>query len=780
MRRLVYTLTLALSSFSINHAQTVNHWQGTVNNNWSTAGNWSLNQIPGSGDPIAIDSSTYQLVLDDDVSIDDFTINSGATVDFGIYSVVITGDFTNNGLIEPGTSKVSFKGTQQQTISGTQNFYNLDIDNAAGVQISNGTTFIEHRLNVLSGQFSTNDALTLLSGPNNEGSIGPIVGSISGDVTVRKSIQVDSSDWRFLGSPVKNATLAQLNDDMWTSGYTGSTYPSYPFVSIYFYDETVSGLGSYGYYAPNSANDTIGAGQGFMAYIGTASLYGNTVDFKGEVNSGSVSLPVSYTSSGSDDDGWSYVANPFASAIDFDSPDITRTGVNNAVYIWNPNLEAYATYVDGISTNGGSNIISSCQSFWVKATSTNAELVIPQSAKSADNGTFLKQQNGPTYMSITLTKGNASDQTVLKANPNATMGFDGSMDAYKFNESNGYNPVAYTKIDGGSEIYSINQIPVQEAEVLLYAKAGVSGQHTLTFEDVSSFTDSQCLILEDMFTGNTYPLYDNMQLTVDLSDTTTVARFRIKVGAPLYVEGYNATCYNTNDGHINVGKNTNTLYDVTLTDQWGGVIQQETNVNQITSFDNLGQGIYMVETDDQLCGLTIDTIVIDQPSPIIADFDLSADTLYISNEFVEVDLINTSQNADYYTWEVETNPTSTQTDLTVQFYSAGVYTATLYAYQSPDCYVMEDKNIVVMSTLNAGEIEHEMIQMYLNNQVLNIEGHDSNASVKLYNVNGQLLHTQNIQANYDQVQLSDIPQQLLIVVIQSDNGLNQTNKVLYR
>src|SRR5690606_38814777 len=114
--------------------------------------------------------------------------------------------------------------------------------------------------------------------------------------------------------------------------------------------------------------------------------------------------------------------------------------------------------------------------------------------------------------------------------------------------------------------------------------------------------NTPCVILEDLFTGDLYPVNDTSEFAFVLYDTTTVPRFKLKFGAPTFVEGYSTSCFVANDAYINVAKNSDSLFNVVWMDINGNYISQQTDLYQIATEENLATGTYIVEITDQLCG----------------------------------------------------------------------------------------------------------------------------------------------------------------------------------
>ena len=130
----------------------------------------------------------------------------------------------------------------------------------------------------------------------------------------------------------------------------------------------------------------------------------------GPTNTGNINLPVSYSNASHADDGWSMVGNPYPSAIDWDDNlNITKVGVDDAIYIWNPQEGQMDSYSGGVGLFDATGIIASSQAFWVQGTNVTASIQVTEGAKTT-GGTFIKSS---TPLTIIATNSNGRDQTKI-------------------------------------------------------------------------------------------------------------------------------------------------------------------------------------------------------------------------------------------------------------------------------------------------------------------------------------------------------------------------------
>jgi hypothetical protein len=679
-------------------------WTGNTNTDWFNNNNWDIGTPTEELDAIIPSGpSNMPTISTAGAECKNLQINSGASLTLaGSNNIDIFKHWTNNGTFNANTGNVTLKGSSTNNINGAnnQNLYNLTIDNVNGAAISSGSINLHGTLDIgiATGNFNTNNALTIISNPSGTGRIDeltskclytlnmsdtygdswnggyvtvringivegtyyakgssstssfiaavganiqlsynsgdyewensysltdgtgtilftdgptPSTGTnvfsitancsffnpISGNITMQRYIDAGSTNWRFITSAVAGATLADLNDDFETSGFPGSDFPNWPsaanpWPSIYSYDETQAGAQDVGLTPATNISNSFGTGKGYWIWSGDT-ISGTqpfTIDITGPPNVGTINMPLSFTNTGNSDDGWNMSGNPYPSTIDWDSPNITKTNINNAIYIWNPDNQQFASYVAGIGINGGSRNIASSQAFWIQATSPGASIQVTEASKTATDGAFLRPTSSISPLRIITENAYGNDELVINFEPYSTINFDGAYDAEKIVSSNSNLPSTSSVLNGLD--YSINQINSQEISIPVKILTGATGLHTLKIENAYNFNPSSCLILEDLFTGTSYNLSLVDSFSTVIYDTTQTARFLLHIGAPLNFQTLDVSCFGNIDAKIVFTKNSTTPYDITWRDQSNNIISLTTNVIGADSLSNLTSGAY--------------------------------------------------------------------------------------------------------------------------------------------------------------------------------------------
>lgn len=865
-------------------------WNGSVSTDWFNPSNWDAD-VPTNIMHALIPTGmpNYPVVTGNSAVCKNLTIDNGATFTLVAgANIDVYADFNNNGTFVPSTGNLTFKGdvVNNLNLNGTQNIHDLTINNVNGASINAGNVNLTGTLNIgiATGNFNTNNALTLISDSAGTARIDELVtkckytldmsdaygdswngayitayidnvpvgdfygirsnsssdiyvpaGStlrleyiagiyenentytlslnntvifndgptpstgnnvfstvaacnffnpISGNITMQRFIDAGATNWRFLSSSVTGASIADLSSSFITSGFPGSDFPNWPtaanpWPSIYFYDESLPGAQNNGFMSPSSASDIIGVGEGLWVWSGDT-ITGTqpfTVDVTGPPNVGDISLPLTYTNSGLPaEDGWNMMANPYPSSIDWDSPNITKTGVNFAIYIWNPDNQQFASYVAGFGTNGGSNIIASSQAIWVQAFSPIANITFREGSKTSVTGNFLKTTNNNPFK-IIATNANGSDEMIIHFNANATNNFDGGLDAAKMPSDNTSLPMIASVMS--NDMFSINQLPEQEINIPIKILTGVTGAHTIETENISDLGNISCLLLEDLQTGNMYNLNQISTINVTLYDTTVSARFLLHIGAPKNIDINEISCVNQQDGEVAFAKNSISPFDITWRDANNNVVSSKNNVLIHDTLSNLANGIYTIETTDALCGNTVDTVELINPLPIMATFTTAKDTFTISEQ---INFNNQSTNAINYLWNFGDGNTSTVANPTHAYMQPGSYLAKLTASQNSNCYQEVDKLITVSNTVVAiDEITQDEVKIWVMDNYIQMEflATKKYTEVEIRDLSGKLIFSKNIaNSTYEKVNTANWSEAVYLVTLLNNKGEKEIKKVV--
>jgi len=354
--------------------------------------------------------------------------------------------------------------------------HNITVDNdyIIGKLTNNATITINATGSLkLNDQLVNSGTIKVLS--NSAGDIGSFIDYGTGTFgTNIVSKYITDNKWHYISSPITAANVSIFNGG-----------------SVWAYDESTATWS-------RLISGNLTTTKGYDIYY--ANTGAKTVDISGTFNTGSQSISLTYNSSGGI--GYNLVGNPYPSTIDWDAASgWSRTNVNGAVYIWNPNTPGVETYVleGGTGTNGGSRYIPATQGFFVIC-SSNTTLGMNNNVRVTTNRELRNEYNS-NELRIKVSGFDYSDESLIRFNNLANSIFDGMYDAYKFYSFNKSMPQIYT-LDSKQTEYAINSIkPVSDNTIVpLNLYVGVEGEYTLEFD--RSHLDENCdIILQDLFTG---------------------------------------------------------------------------------------------------------------------------------------------------------------------------------------------------------------------------------------------------------------------------------------
>lgn len=760
------------SFFFVGSGSVSTAWTGN-STNWNLASNWT-NGIPNSSTDVIIPGglSNYPIINTSGLFARSIRIEAGASLEIaGNNDLTLSGNWENQGTFIANNSTVNFIsscGAQRVTANSPQEFYNWNINNLEGVELFGAGFNQRGVLTIDNGTLRSNNLLTLISDGIRTASIAEIkgTGDFTGSIVMQRYIDAGATNWRFLTSPVSGATIADWQDNFVTSGYPGSLWPlwptpSNPWPSIYTYDETVSGAWSNGYTAATSSAQPLNVGQGFWVWCGDT-ITGTlpfTIDVPGPINKFNLSIPVSYTNSGSiADDGWNMIGNPYPSTIDWDDPAWTKVRLDNAIYIWDPDLQQYRSYVAGIGNNGGSKFVASSQAFWVKANAASPALTIAEGVKDNTDMSFVKMATVQPYrINLTNTLNNYTDQVTIALNEKATTKFEGSFDAHKvFGPNNAVPSIAALSTDNKElSIHAFN--PKKPTSFPLVLTLKQTGNYVFDFDNLPALDDVECVYLEDKQTNKFIDLKVAKSYSFSSNFGTISNRFYIHFSGISEVVATNSSCEYTNDGKANVNAMGTGPWTYKWKDIHGKIIKTITSTNFSDSILNLKEGKYSVEiTGTGLCNQTTKNFTIQADNAVVAKYQ-SPVKVKLSNGG-KVDFINQSMNANTYSWNFGEGNSSTQKDPTHYYLSKGIYNVELTA-ANKDCQSSLKQAIEVIDDLTgiATTNSNSEINLFPNpakkGGIINLSFEDfvSSATIEIVDVTGKRVYLSNHEVNGNSV-----------------------------
>ncbi|QNH63679.1 DUF4394 domain-containing protein [Hymenobacter sediminicola] len=525
-------------------------WTGAVSTDWGVAGNWSPMQVPTATDNVTIPNVANDPVVSNAQQANSVTLASGATLTTANGgTLTVNGNFTNNGgsTLGSGTGTIAFTGPAAQTIGGTgTTFINNLTAGPAGVTAASAVQV--QRVLLLNGNLTSNGNLTLLSNATGTAHVVNNGGVVNGNAAVQRYIDGSlnsGSGYRHYSAPVSGSSVA----DLATSGYSPVVNPAYntaavpsavtPFPTVFGYDETrVTTSGNpapqdfdKGFFSPASTGSPLVVGRGYTVNIPAS----QTVDFVGTLNNGTVTA--SGLSRGTQtESGWQLLGNPYPSPIDWDL--VGRTNVDAAVYVYRSTgtyAGTYSSYVaNGAGTNGGTDIIGSGQGFFVRVStpgSTNGQVSFANAARLTTYASPTFQRgtaiNGPLVRLDLRAASGPADETVVYFDPNATAGFDATMDAYKLLA--GSTPVLASELNATTRL-AINALPnltTADRTIMLHVAASQPGTHTLRAVELQNLPAGTFAYLRDAQTGTVVDLATQPEYSFQLAAGTATGRFTL-------------------------------------------------------------------------------------------------------------------------------------------------------------------------------------------------------------------------------------------------------------
>lgn len=562
----------------------------------------------------------------------------------GGQNISVGRNWNNSATIELSGGTAIFDENFDGTINGTATFDNMIVNKDSGadaITIGAGTTIsITGSVEIPQGILNTNNNLIIVSNPSGTGRIGDLSNAtLVGEVEMQRYFDPPVSGWHLLAAPIQAKTLADWDDDLLTTGYPGSDYPDFYFNNTTFYDEVLGQHRDSGLVEATSITQSISELLGWRLYLPEDEV---TLKVKGNLFTGNRTFPITYSpDAGDDEDGWNLIANPYPSTIDWDATGTawTRSGVNNAIYIWDPVSESYTTYVDGVGTNGGSQFIPSSQGFWVQAFQASPSLTIGETAKVPNDVAWKSAAPRSDFFKVAITS--PSDITTdlgLRVHENATASFDHGLDAYFLGSTNVNKPAIAVKDaeDRAYSVYSIGTLQNVQA-IPLYVKVGQTGVYSFNFNNVAQFKGGTCVRFVDNETGAVTPITDETVVEINLASGEYTDRFTVEMNPAIDVAVKNVDCAKGQD-QIEVVLPVDGQWNMNIYDPMGELVMNQNVASGTLETGNLTLGVYNIylESVNDVCLSTNFNLEIPEQHNMDVELILNELDGDVTNIFAEV------------------------------------------------------------------------------------------------------------------------------------------------
>jgi hypothetical protein len=463
------------------------------------------------------------------LTVDNLIITNATLANFNLTGgIYIKGNLqvsTGTVSFTPATaSNVYFNGTSTQTISGSG-----VLSFGANATVNFDNTLIINKNLTINGNAIINNGKSLTLNPtrqltvtgtltNNAGTTGLFIKS---DATgtgslMHNSNNVDATIERYLtGNTVTNNTFdfhqvsVPLNADGTAALFNG--------MYLYKFDQTVQDYVSMG----NDPATVLDNNTGYMIFYPNTST---TASMTGQLNNGSFTALTGTDAA----DEFSLVPNPYPSAINWDAASgWTKTGLQDAFYIWDPISNNYVTWSGGAGTALTANIPVG-QSFFVKANAAIAELIMTNAVRTHSTQAFWKETESivPEVFRLKVSDNESADEMIVRFN-NEAANDRGFLDVDKLYGAN-IAPQLYsvTTNDDKLTINALNH-STQTIAVPVGIEYPVSKSLTFNASGFESFESSVTIFLEDKLLNKTIDLRENPVYTFTNAAGADPMRFNL-------------------------------------------------------------------------------------------------------------------------------------------------------------------------------------------------------------------------------------------------------------
>jgi hypothetical protein len=197
------------------------------------------------------------------------------------------------------------------------------------------------------------------------------------------------------------------------------------------------------------------------------------------------------------------------------------------VYVYDASIGQFASYINGVETNGGSGIIPSSQSFFVQANGSSPALTAVENVKTSSNGTF-KNLRSNNMIKLAINNAGRKDETIIAFDDISSTGFEFESDAQKLKSPLESAPYLCSVSTDGFDL-AINGFPSDREEFIIPLKieSNLGGKAQITWSG-NVIEDGYTFYFEDMLENKQVDMASTQSMNVDLTPDNNEARFQIR------------------------------------------------------------------------------------------------------------------------------------------------------------------------------------------------------------------------------------------------------------
>lgn len=335
-----------------------------------------------------------------------------------------------------------------------------------------------------------------------EGATLPWLKNVSGNHRIGVPLITGTEGWRFLANPFPGYTFGSVLENIWTQGFTGADV-SFGFPNVYTFASIDDTESEADWIPLDNANTPFTTGTGAIVYIykNDEGPGDDTGSFPKVLNYnwlGEVGLQSLTDHLNPNVNGWALLGNPYASNLLWD--ELVRTGLSEAVYVYDNSISNYRYYSDG-SGDLYDGEIGAFNAFFVQTIDEDPTLDIPENAISDNPSTFLKMEGNekpePIVFTLSLeTEGLPTNTAWFHFTEDGSEGRD-RKDAVKLNSLNPHSLYIASQLADGSPL-AINHLPknAELLEIPIQLDSPVAGTHQLRLETTAKTQDWTIILID--------------------------------------------------------------------------------------------------------------------------------------------------------------------------------------------------------------------------------------------------------------------------------------------